>query len=98
MNRFKIIIGCEQDFINVWKNRDSHLESVPGFVSFNLLQGASNEEEGYTLISSHAAWESKEVFQAWTKSEAFKKAHAGAGNSRDMHAGRPNLECFEVVI
>jgi len=96
MNRFKIKLGCEQDFIDVWRNRDSQLGSVAGFVSFNLLQGASNAE--FTLISSHATWKSKQAFKAWTQSEAFKKAHVGAGNSRDMHAGRPQLECFEVVI
>lgn len=96
MNRFKIRPGNEQTFIDIWKKRDSHLETVPGFKSFNLLQGATNDE--YTLFSSHATWESKEAFEAWTKSEAFKKAHAGAGQHRDIHAGRPQLECFEAVL
>ena len=96
MNRFKIKPGNEQDFIDIWKGRDSHLETVPGFVNFNLLQGATNEE--YTLFSSHATWESKEAFEAWTKSEAFKKAHANAGARRDIHAGHPQLECFEAVL
>jgi heme-degrading monooxygenase HmoA len=96
MNRFKIKPGCEQEFINVWKGRDSYLETVPGFLSFNLLQGPSTEE--YTLISSHATWESKEAFEAWTKSEAFRKAHANAGSNKEMHVGRPQLECFEAVL
>jgi heme-degrading monooxygenase HmoA len=96
MNRFKIKPGNEQAFIDIWKNRDSHLETVPGFKNFNLLQGATNDE--YTLFSSHATWESKEAFEAWTKSEAFKKAHAGAGQHRDIHAGHPQLECFEAVL
>ena len=26
MNRFKIVLGREDDFENVWKNRDTHLE------------------------------------------------------------------------
>lgn len=37
MNCFCIIKGCEQDFINVWKNCDFYLEMVLGFKKFNLL-------------------------------------------------------------
>ena len=31
MNRFKILIGKENDFETVWKNRETHLDKVPGF-------------------------------------------------------------------
>jgi heme-degrading monooxygenase HmoA len=95
MNRFKIKPGFESDFIEIWKNRDSHLASVPGFKSFNLLKGAS--EEDYTLFSSHVTWESKQAFEDWTQSEAFRKAHANAGSRKEIYAGPPKLECFEVV-
>ena len=40
MNRFKIVKGKEQEFEKVWKERDTHLEGVKGFVKFNLLKGA----------------------------------------------------------
>ncbi len=96
MNRFKIKHGHEQDFIEIWKGRDSHLKTVPGFKSFNLLQGSSEEE--YTLFSSHATWESREDFENWTKSEAFRKAHANAGARREIYMGPPQLECFEAVL
>ncbi|MAD46644.1 MAG: antibiotic biosynthesis monooxygenase [Oceanospirillaceae bacterium] len=97
MNRFRIKPGCEQDFIDIWKNRESYLDEVPGFKSFNLLQGPTSEE--YTLFSSHAVWESARDFENWTKSEAFRKAHANAGGSRkDIYMGPPQLECFEAVI
>ena len=76
MNRFKIKPGCEQDFIAIWEGRDTFLQEVPGFKSFNLLQGPSTEE--YTLFSSHATWESREAFEGWTRSDAFRKAHANA--------------------
>ena len=97
MNRFKIALGKEDEFINVWKNRDSYLHEVPGFKDFHLLQGASNDE--YTLFASHAIWESADAFEAWTKSEAFRKAHANAGNStRDIYLGPPQFEGFEAVL
>ena len=38
MNRFKILIGKENDFETVWKNRETHLDKVPGFRNFNLIK------------------------------------------------------------
>lgn len=96
MNRFKVKLGHEAEFIQMWKNRDSYLDEVPGFIEFRLLRGSSNDE--YTLISSQAIWESEEAFRAWTKSDAFKNAHKGARSSKDTYAGPPQLECFEVVL
>ena len=54
MNRFKIAIGRESDFEDIWKNRETHLDDVKGFQKFNLLKGSTNEE--YTLYTSHSTW------------------------------------------
>jgi heme-degrading monooxygenase HmoA len=87
----------EQDFIEIWKSRDSHLEGVPGFKSFNLLQGHTFDE--YTLFASHTIWESEQAFEDWTQSEAFRKAHAHAGEkTKDVYLGPPQLEWFNSVI
>ena len=97
MNRFKIKPGHEQEFIDVWKGRDSHLHTVPGFMEFHLLQGPSNEE--FTLFSSHSTWDSKQDFVNWTESEQFRKAHAGAGGkTMNIYLGPPQFEGFEAVI
>ena len=50
MNRFKIILGREDDFIN------------------------------------------------WTKSDAFRKAHKGAGEHSDIYIGHPEFKGFDVII
>ena len=73
MNRFKVKLGEEKHFEEIWKNRDTHLNEVPGFKKFNLIKSESNEE--YTLYASHSEWESKQDFINWTKSEAFRMAH-----------------------
>ena len=39
MNRFKIALGFEDGFEKVWRERDSYLSEVEGFVSFNLMKG-----------------------------------------------------------
>jgi Antibiotic biosynthesis monooxygenase len=57
-----------------WLSRDSYLERVPGFVEFHLLKGP--EAKDHTLYASHTVWQSKAAFEAWTKSEEFRAAHA----------------------
>jgi heme-degrading monooxygenase HmoA len=96
MNRFKIALGREEDFVSVWKNRDSHLDGVPGFRSFNLLRGGSTEE--YTLFASHSIWDSREAFEAWTRSDAFRMAHRNAGDTKGIYLGHPQLETFETAL
>ena len=96
MNRFKVALGKENDFINIWKNRESYLDGVPGFISFNLLRGETTED--HTLFSSHATWESRQAFEDWTKSEAFRNAHRNAGSTKDIYNGHPKLELFDAVI
>ena len=69
MNRFKIVKGKEEEFEKVWKERDTHLEGVKGFISFNLLKG--KETDDYSLYASHSIWESNVAFVDWTISVAF---------------------------
>ena len=96
MNRFKIAPGSEDEFIGVWKNRETYLDTVPGFKEFHLLRGPSTGE--YTLFASHSTWESSDAFEAWTRSEAFRKAHASAGGRKDIYLGPPQFEGFEEVL
>ena len=96
MNRFQIVTGKEKIFEKLWKNRETYLESVKGFKSFNLIKGEANET--FTLYASHSIWASKDAFIDWTKSEAFRLAHKNAGQHKDLYIGAPNFEGFEVVI
>lgn len=96
MNRFKIVPGHENAFIDIWRNRDTFLDDVPGFKEFHLLKGPDGDE--YTLFASHSVWESRDAFESWTKSEAFRKAHASAGHSKNIYLGPPQFEGFEIVV
>jgi heme-degrading monooxygenase HmoA len=95
MNRFQIVPGNEEAFETVWKTRDTFLADVPGFVEFHLLRGPSAED--HTLYASHTIWNSREDFEAWTRSEAFRKAHANAGDNKPLYLGHPKFEGFEVA-
>ncbi|HTW25741.1 MAG TPA: antibiotic biosynthesis monooxygenase [Acetobacteraceae bacterium] len=95
MNRFKVARGSEEAFEQVWASRDSHLEQLPGFVVFHLLRGPDRGD--HTLYSSHTVWQSREAFEAWTRSDAFRAAHRGAGENRPLYLGPPEFEGFTVV-
>ena len=95
MNRFRVARGQEAEFERVWAARDSHLEGVPGFVAFHLLRGPVHDD--HALYASHSLWRSREAFEAWTRSEAFRRAHRDAGEHRGLYLGPPQLETFEVI-
>ena len=95
MNRFKVKLGREAAFEAVWTGRDSHLKEVPGFLAFHLMKGP--ERSDHRLYASHTLWDSEAAFTAWTKSEAFRSAHRGAGAHGDIYLGPPELEIFEAV-
>lgn len=96
MNRFKVKKGSEEAFEKVWASRDSYLDRMVGFVEFHLLKGP--EADDHTLYSSHTTWQSYASFEAWTKSDEFKTAHACAGNETtgSLYLEHPKFEGFEV--
>lgn len=95
MNRFRIKPGQESAFEEVWRSRDRHLEGVEGFRQFHLLKGPAGED--HTLYASHTVWRSRQDFEAWTRSDAFRRAHANAGDNRHLYLGHPEFEGFETV-
>ena len=95
MNRFRVALGREQDFEEVWRNRQSDLPAMPGFVVFHLLRGPSDDEA--TLFVSHTIWETRKHFEDWTRSEAFRRAHSGAPKTQGLYLGPPHFEGFEAV-
>ena len=96
MNRFKIVLGREIEFENIWRQRDTHLKDVPGFEKFNLIKG--KKTDSFILYASHSVWKSQEDFLNWTKSEAFRLAHKNAGQHKDLYLGAPEFEGFEGVL
>ncbi len=96
MNRFKVSKGREGEFEEMWLTRESYLHESPGFVAFHLLRGP--EREDHRLYSSHTIWASQAAFEDWTRSEAFRKAHAAAGRMpQGLTLEGPSFEGFEVI-
>ncbi len=91
MNTFKVAEGKGGQFEEIWKNRETHLQSVPGIIRFALLRGDGGE------YVSHSTWESRAAFDAWTQSEAFVAGHRG-GSLMGVLQGPPVVKLFESVL
>jgi len=94
MNRFQVKKDRTEDFEAMWLGRDSSLPDMEGFIEFRLLKGP--ELDDHILYSSHTFWDNEETFTAWTKSDAFRKAHARpkSGKAEPMTLGHPRFEGF----
>ncbi|MEN8161922.1 MAG: antibiotic biosynthesis monooxygenase [Myxococcota bacterium] len=92
MNRFAVDPERSDEFEARWRERETYLDEVPGFLRFALLRG---DEPGDYV--SHSTWESRAAFEAWTRSEAFRKAHQQARMPEGVLRGHPKLQTFEAV-
>lgn len=92
MNRFKVAEGKGPQFEERWRNRQTYLDTVPGFLHFALLRGDHPGE-----YVSHSMWESRAAFEAWTKSEAFTAGHR-QGSVQGELTEHPVVSLYEVVL
>ena len=88
-NRIQVNEGFEERFERRGERGES--EDIPGRLYFALLKA---DEPGVYINMS--IWETREAFQAWRSSDAFKRAHSD-GPSEGAVAGRPQLTIAEVV-
>jgi heme-degrading monooxygenase HmoA len=93
MNHFQVDPARGGEFEELWRKRETYLGEVPGFVRFALLRG---KEPGH--YASHTTWASRAAFDAWTQSDAFRKAHAQAPLPKGLLQGHPRLEAFDAVL
>lgn len=89
-NRFRVQPQYQNMFKERWINRTVHIRNVPGFISFQFIEGAlhdysenngTNEEktqETYRSYISHTIWESEAAFTDWTRSAQYHVAHTPA--------------------
>ena len=92
MNNFSVNPERANDFEAVWRERQTYLEDVPGFVHFMLLR---SDESGHYI--SHSTWQTRAHFEAWTQSDAFTSGHRGGGSMQNILLDHPRVELFESV-
>ena len=97
MNRFHVNRGKEQAFEEMWRNRETYLDQVPGFVSFALLRNWLTDGDNTTEYISHSTWRSREDFETWRDSDSFNRGHA-QGSVQGILAGHPEVSLYETVL
>lgn len=95
MNRFTIAPQYWQAFEERFKQRAGLIDNEPGFIRNTVLrptEGTSGQHIVMTL------WESRDAFEAWTRSDSFRQAHTRAGQTpKEWFAAPTKLEMFESV-
>ncbi|MGC8500569.1 MAG: antibiotic biosynthesis monooxygenase family protein [Leptospirillia bacterium] len=91
-NRIRVASDHEKAFEERFKNRKGMIDGSPGFIRNLILRPVDSEY--YSVMTF---WESKEAFEAWTRSDSFREAHKERP-PREMFSGPNVLEIHEVIM
>src|SRR5438128_7501553 len=93
-NRIYVNQEFAEAFEQRFRERAGLVDKMPGFIS-NLVLRPVNEGDPYVVFS---AWERRDDFLNWVRSDEFVKGHAQSGTLQKDAFSRANvLEMHEVV-
>ena len=93
-NRIYVNPEYHDQFEARFRDRARLVDGMPGFVANHVLR-PTREGEPFVVLTF---WESREAFEAWTRSDAFRQGHARSGSlPREAFSGPNVLEMHEVV-
>ncbi|KQR40972.1 antibiotic biosynthesis monooxygenase [Deinococcus sp. Leaf326] len=93
-NRIYVNPEYHDQFAERFRERAGLVDGMPGFVANHVLR-PTKEGEPFVVLTF---WESREAFEAWTQSDAFRQGHARSGSlPREAFSGPNVLEMHEVV-
>ena len=94
INALDVAPGTGAELEERFARRATEVESMPGFLGFELLRPV----EGETRYFVYTRWESEAAFRAWVESPAFTRGHAQAARDSGGAAAHGSaLLGFEVV-
>ncbi|UOE94584.1 heme oxygenase [Alkalihalobacillus sp. LMS39] len=80
-NTVKIQPGFAEKLIERF-NKVGKVEGMEGFLGLEVLLTENTKDYDEVTISTR--WENKEAFHGWTRSDAFKEAHAHRGGQPEF--------------
>jgi heme-degrading monooxygenase HmoA len=92
-NRIHVTPEFAQALEERFRNRVGLIDQMPGFI-LNQVWRPTKEEDPYVIVTF---WESREQFDAWTRSESFKKAHS-QGLPEGATTGPNHVEIYEIIM
>ena len=82
MNRLTVAAENAGHLEQGFAHSAGRMREVPGCGNFHLLKEAGTEGNAIYMVLTE--WEDEEAFRTWTASDAFRRAHANAGDSGAM--------------
>lgn len=92
MNRVPVAEGQSEAFLDRFRTRAGLVDSQPGFIRNLVLKPLKGEHHVVMTF-----WKSREDFEAWTGSAAFREAHSRVP-PKEMFKGHAELEIYEVAL
>jgi heme-degrading monooxygenase HmoA len=93
-NRVKVNPQHTEAFERLFLSRTHAVDQMPGFKAFQLLRPAKPSDSYIVMVT----WESKEYYQAWIESDAFKQGHSPTRSlPEDVFLEPQKIELYEVV-
>lgn len=94
-NRIYVNPEYAEQFEERFRQRAGLVDDMPGFQA-NLVLRPTEPGAPYVVLSF---WDSREDFEAWTRSDAFAKGHARSGSlPKEAFTGPSVLEVHEVFL
>lgn len=93
-NRIHVKLEYHDAFEARFRDRAGLVDGMPGFIANHVLR-PTRDGDPFVVLTF---WESREAFEAWTTSDAFRQGHARSGTlPKDAFSGPNVLEIHEVV-
>lgn len=95
MNRIQVNPEYAGAFEDRFRQRAGEVDRMPGFLR-NIVLRPVAPDDPYVVMT---LWASREAFEAWTQSEAFRRGHARSGTlPAEAFRGPSRLETFEAFL
>ncbi len=92
VNRIFVDPRYHEEFEERLRTRLGMVENAPGFLRLEILKPVEGED--YLLLTW---WETREDFERWTRSEAFRAAHARP-TPREWFSRQNEFGLYETLI
>ncbi|AIZ45356.1 antibiotic biosynthesis monooxygenase [Deinococcus radiopugnans] len=93
-NRMYVSPKYREQFEQRFRQRAGLVDGMPGFLANHVLR-PTKEGEPYVVLTF---WDSRDAFEAWTSSDAFRQGHARSGAlPKEAFNGPGGLEVHEVL-
>ena len=84
--------GAADEIVDRFAQSRGYVQDFPGFVSMEVLKSDAEDE---VLVVTR--WRDRESFEAWVRSEEFRRAH-GRGGAGGLLTGHPRMSSYSVAV